>query len=105
MKPIDIDKIDKLLADVHTAFIHVQSKVDDVLTCDVNSNVRAEIQRLIADILTAENDDDDVVVGQCSECGNEVCLKWDVERGGRTVYCPYCGYSMEVEQQDRGMQE
>lgn len=74
MKPIDIDKIDKLLADVHTAFIHVQSKVDDVLTCDVNSNVRAEIQRLIADILTAENDDDDVVVGQCSE------------EGGYTVY-------------------
>ena len=52
-----------------------------------------------------ENDNDDVVAGQCSECGNEVCLKWDVDRDGRTVYCPYCGYSMEVEQQDRGMQE
>lgn len=48
---------------------------------------------------------DDVVVEQCSECGNEVRLKWDVDRDGRTVYCPYCGYSMEVEQQDRGMQE
>lgn len=32
-------------------------------------------------------------------------MRKDVERDGRTAYCPYCGYSMEVEQQDRGMQE
>ena len=48
---------------------------------------------------------DKVVEGQCPECSNLVWLKWDVERDGRTVYCPYCGYSMEVEQQGGGMQE
>lgn len=65
MRLIDADKIDKLLADVHAAFMHVQSKVDDVLTCDVNSNVRAEIRRLIADTPTVE---DAVQVVRCKDC-------------------------------------
>lgn len=65
MRLIDADKIDKLLADVHTAFMHVQSKVDDVLTCEVNSNVRAEIRRLIADTPTVE---DAVQVVRCKDC-------------------------------------
>lgn len=30
------------------------------------------------------------------KCGNEVWLKWDVERDGYTIYCPYCGYRMKL---------
>lgn len=92
MRMLDADKIDKLLADVRAAFMHVRTKVDDVLNCDVSSNVRAKIQRLIADTPTTEGD----VVEQCPECGNEVWLKWDVERDGYTIYCPYCGYRMRL---------
>ena len=51
--------------------------------------------RLIADTPTTESDDDDVVE-QCPECGNEVWLKWDVERDGYTIYCPDCGYRMKL---------
>ena len=65
MKPIDIDKIDKLLSDVHAAFMHVQSKVDDVVNRDVSSIVQAEIQRLIADTTTVE---DAVQVVRCKDC-------------------------------------
>ena len=36
------------------------------------------------------------VAEQCPECGNEVWLKWDVERDGYTIYCPYCGYRMKL---------
>lgn len=36
------------------------------------------------------------VVEQCPECSNEVWLKWDVERDGYTIYCPYCGYRMKL---------
>lgn len=39
---------------------------------------------------------DKVVVEECPACGNEVCLKWDVERDGYTIYCPYCGYRMKL---------
>ena len=55
MNPIDIDKIDKLLADVRAAFMHVRTKVDDVVNRDVSSIVQAEIQRLIADTTTVED--------------------------------------------------
>lgn len=102
MRLIDADK---MAVDELAAFVSAQLKITDAANRDINSIVHKKIQRLIADTPTVENDDDDVVVGQCSECGNEVCLKWDVDRDGRTIYCPYCGYSMEVEQQDRGMQE
>lgn len=33
---------------------------------------------------------------QCPECDNLVWLKWDVERDGYTIYCPYCGYRMKL---------
>lgn len=102
MRLIDADK---MATDELAAFISAQAKITDEALHLVNSIVHEKIQRLIADTPTVKNDDDDVVVGQCSECENEVCLKWDVDRDGRTVYCPYCGYSMEVEQQDGGMQE
>lgn len=36
------------------------------------------------------------VAEQCPECGNEVWLKWDVDRDGYTIYCPYCGYRMKL---------
>ena len=65
MKPIDIDKIDKLLSDVHAAFMHVQSKIDDVVNRDVSSIVQAEIQRLIADTPTVENVEQ---VVHCKDC-------------------------------------
>ena len=39
---------------------------------------------------------DNDVAEQCPECGNEVWLKWDVERDGYTIYCPYCGYRMKL---------
>ena len=32
----------------------------------------------------------------CTECGNDVRLKWDVSRDGYTIYCPYCGYRMKL---------
>jgi DNA-directed RNA polymerase subunit RPC12/RpoP len=32
----------------------------------------------------------------CHECSNLVWLKWDVERDGYTIYCPYCGYRMRL---------
>ena len=39
---------------------------------------------------------DNDVAEQCPECGNEVWLKWDVERDGYTIYCPHCGYRMKL---------
>lgn len=93
MRLIDADK---MAAEELAAFISAQWKITDAAKRDINSIVHAKIQQLIADTPTAENDDDDVVVGQCSECGNEVWLKWDVERDGRTAYCPYCGYRMKL---------
>ena len=97
MRLIDADRI---AVNELIAFIFAQAITTDAANRDINSIVHEKIQRLIADTPTVENDDDDVVVGQCSECDNEVWLKWDVERDGRTAYCPHCGYSMEVEQQD-----
>lgn len=37
---------------------------------------------------------DNDVAEQCPECSHLVWLKWDVERDGYTIYCPYCGYRM-----------
>ena len=98
MRPIDIDKIDKLLADVHAAFMHVQSKVDDVVNRDVDSIVQAEIQRLIADTPTTEGD----VVEQCPECDNVMTkneiLKWlkrmNLAFGGETAYTLESGHAI-----------
>lgn len=39
---------------------------------------------------------DNEVAEQCPECSNLVWLKWDVERDGYTIYCPYCGYRMKL---------
>ena len=92
MRLIDADK---MAANEFEAFISAQAKITDVINRDINSIVHEKIQRLIADTPTVEDDDDDVVE-QCSECGNEVWLKWDVERDGYTIYCPYCGYRMKL---------
>ena len=92
MRLIDADK---MATDELAAFVSVQLKITDAAKRDINSIVHAKIQRLIADTPTVENDDD-VVVEQCPKCGNEVWLKWDVERDGYTIYCPYCGYRMKL---------
>lgn len=113
MRLIDADK---MATDELAAFISAQWKITDATKRDINSIVHAKIQRLIADTPTVEDND---VVEQCPECGNEVWLKWDVKRDGYTIYCPYCGYRMKLcsmcdvrdgrkvrlEQRDRGMQE
>ena len=93
MRLIDADK---MATEELAAFVYAQLKIADAANRDINSIVHEKIQRLIADTPTVENDDNDVVVGQCSECGNEVWLKWDVERDGYTIYCPYCGYRMKL---------
>ena len=90
MRLIDADK---MATDELAAFISAQWKITDAANRDINSIVHEKIQRLIADTPTVENDD---VVEQCPECGNEVWLKWDVERDGYTIYCPYCGYHMKL---------
>ena len=92
MRLIDADK---MATDELAAFIYAQAKTNNAANRDINSIVHAKIQRLIADTPTVENDDDDVVE-QCPKCGNEVWLKWDVERDGYTIYCPYCGYRMKL---------
>ena len=90
MRLIDADK---MATDELAAFISAQWKITDATKRDINSIVHEKIQRLIADTPTVENDD---VVEQCPECGNEVWLKWDVERDGYTICCPYCGYRMKL---------
>lgn len=92
MRLIDADK---MAVDELAAFVSAQLKITDAANRDINSIVHKKIQRLIADTPTVENDDDDVVE-QCPKCGNEVWLKWDVERDGYTIYCPYCGYRMKL---------
>ena len=96
MRLIDADK---MVVDELAAFISAQAKITDEALRTINNIVHEKIQRLIEDAPTVEDDDDDVVVGQCSECDNEVWLNWDVERDGRTAYCPHCGYSIKL----RGM--
>lgn len=59
----------------------------DVLIFDENEN-----QCLYGEKRIIDND----VAEQCPECGNLVWLKWDVERDGYTIYCPYCGYRMKL---------
>ena len=51
-----------------------------------------EIQCLYGEKRIIDND----VAEQCPECSNLVWLKWDVERDGYTIYCPYCGYRMKL---------
>ena len=90
MRLIDADK---MATNELVAFIYAQAKTNNVINRDINSIVHEKIQRLIADTPTVENND---VAEQCPECGNEVWLKWDVERDGYTIYCPYCGYRMKL---------
>ena len=90
MRLIDADR---MAVDELAAFISAQSKITDAVNRDINSIVHAKIQRLIADTPTVEDND---VAEQCPECGNDVRLKWDVERDGYTIYCPYCGYRMKL---------
>lgn len=82
---------DKMETDKLAAFIYAQAKITDKAFHRVNRIVHAKIQRLIADIPAVEDND---IVEQCPKCGNLVRLKWDVERDGYTIYCPYCGYRM-----------
>ena len=90
MRLIDADK---MATDELAAFISAQAKIADEALRIVNSIVHEKIQRLIADTPTVEYND---VAEQCPACGNEVWLKWDVERDGYTTYCPYCGYRMKL---------
>lgn len=90
MRMIDADK---MAVEEVAAFVSAQAKITDAANRDINSIVHAKIQRLIADAPTVE---DDYVVEQCPECGNEVWLKWDVARDGYTIHCPYCGYRMKL---------
>ena len=59
----------------------------DELIFDENEN-----QCLYGEKRIIDND----VAEQCPECSNLVWLKWDVERDGYTIYCPYCGYRMKL---------
>ena len=59
----------------------------DELVFDENEN-----QCLYGEKRIIDND----VAEQCPECSNLVWLKWDVERDGYTIYCPYCGYRMKL---------
>ena len=90
MRLIDADK---MATDELAAFISAQAKVTDAANHDINSIVHAKIQQLIADTPTVEDND---VAEQFPECGNEVWLKWDVERDGYTIYCPHCGYRIKI---------
>ena len=74
MRLIDADK---MATDELAAFISAQAKIADAANRDINSIIHAKIQRLIADTPTVEDND---VAEQCPECGNDVRLKWDVER-------------------------
>ena len=89
MRLIDADK---MATNELAAFILAQLITTDAANRDINRTVHEKIQRLIADTPTAECD----AVEQCPECDNEVWLKWDVERDGYTIYCPYCGYRMKL---------
>ena len=90
MRLIDADK---MVTNELIAFILAQAFTTDAADRDINSIVHEKIQRLIADTPTVEDND---VAEQCPECGNDVRLKWDVERDGYTIYCPYCGYRMKL---------
>ena len=57
------------------------------------------------DVFIFDENENQCFCGEKRIIDNEVWLKWDVERDGYTIYCPYCGHLMKVEQQDRGMQE
>ena len=59
----------------------------DELVFDENEN-----QCLYGEKRIIDND----VAEQCPKCSNLVWLKWDVERDGYTIYCPYCGYRMKL---------
>lgn len=59
----------------------------DELVFDKNEN-----QCLYGEKRIIDND----VAEQCPECSNLVWLKWDVERDGYTIYCPYCGYRVKL---------
>ena len=90
MRLIDADK---MATDELAAFISAQAKITDAVNRDINNIIHAKIWRLIADAPTVEDND---IAEQCPECGNEVWLKWDGERDGYTIYCPYCGYRMKL---------
>ena len=90
MRLIDADK---MVTNELVAFILAQAKTNNAANRDINSIVHEKIQRLIADTPTVEDAD---VAEQCPDCGNDVRLKWDVERDGYTIYCPYCGYRMKL---------
>ena len=90
MRLIDADK---MATDELAAFIYAQAKTTDEALRTINRIVHEKIQRRITDTPTVEDND---VAEQCPECGNEVWLKWDVERDGYTIYCPYCGYRMKL---------
>ena len=90
MRLIDADK---MVTNELVAFILAQAKTNNAANRDINSIVHEKIQRLIADTPTVEDND---VAEQCPDCGNDVRLKWDVERDGYTIYCPYCGYRMKL---------
>ena len=90
MRLIDADR---MAVNELTAFIFAQAMTTDAANRDINSIVHEKIQRLIADTPTVEDND---IVEQCPKCGNLVWLKWDVERDGYTIYCPYCGYRMKL---------
>ena len=59
----------------------------DILIFDENENQCIYGEKRIAN---------DYVAEQCPECSNVVWLKWDVERDGYMIYCPYCGYRMKL---------
>ena len=90
MRLIDADRMAR---NELVGFILAQAFTTDAADRDINSIVHEKIQRLIADTPTVEDND---VTEQCPECGNEVWLKWDVERDGYMIYCPYCGYRMKL---------
>ena len=90
MRLIDADK---MATNELAAFILAQAMTADAADRDINNIVHEKIQRLIADTPTVEDND---VAEQCPECGNEVWLKWDVERDGYTIYCPHCGCRMKL---------
>ena len=90
MRLIDADK---MVTNELVAFILAHAKTNNAADRDMNNIVHEKIQRLIADTPTVEDND---VAEQCTDCGNDVRLKWDVERDGYTIYCPYCGYRMKL---------
>lgn len=69
---------------------------DDASDADIAPLCEAirEVSEFIARWAEAVAGDD--IVEQCPECGSEVWLKWDVDRDGYVVHCPYCGYRMKL---------